>query len=338
MEGETLETQFGQLRRREIRTVWQSESSDFTPWLAANLDQLSERIGLDLELVATEVAVGPFRVDVLAQVAGTDDLVVIENQFGPTDHDHLGKLLTYAAGQEAAYAVWIAERFRPEHRSAVEWVNHNSVEGVGFFGLRIEALQIDDSPVAVQLTTVVEPDQWAKQVSQASRTVSARRQLYAEFWEPVLEDIKSTYPGWSNKSVPPGDSWMPLPTGKSNPFYSISFTGQKQLRLEVYVDGPDKTAQMHLWEQLVACRDEIDAALPGLEWDAIPDKRASRISLYAPYDDVSVDRKDQWDTYRHWIIATLGPFRDAFQPHIDGLTPYVPAAEPAPTVGEPGPV
>jgi hypothetical protein len=319
-----MTVEFGELRRLGIRTVWSSESSDFTPWLAANLDHLSEKIGLDLELVATEVAVGPFRVDLVAQIAGTDDLVVIENQFGPTDHDHLGKLLTYAAGQEAAYAVWIAERFRPEHRSAMEWVNHNSVEGVGFFGLQIEALQIDKSPIAVQLSTVVEPDQWAKQVTQATSTVSARRQLYAAFWEPLIDQIKTVYPGWSSKTVPPKDSWMPMPSGRTHPFYSIVFTGDRRLRLELYVDGPNEQAQQHLWGQLVNVRDQIDDVLPGLEWDAIPNKRASRISLYSPLVDVSVEKDDEWDTYRDWIIASLGPFRDAFEPHIEQLTPYVP--------------
>jgi hypothetical protein len=322
---------FGQLKRLPIKTVWTSESSDFTPWLAANLDRVSEQIGLDLELVATEVAVGPFRVDVVAQIAGTDELVVIENQFGPTDHDHLGKLLTYAAGQEAAYAVWIAERFRPEHRSAMEWVNHNSVEGVGFFGLRIEALQIDTSPVAVQLTTVVEPDQWAKQVTQATSTVSARGQLYAAFWGPLIEQLQTTYPGWSNKSVPPKDSWMPMPSGKTFPFYSIAFTGDRQLRIELYVDGPNEQAQRHLWDQLVSMREQIDATLPGLDWDPIPNKRASRISLYAPFDDASVDHENHWDSYRDWIVTNLGAFRDAFQPHIERLTPY---SQPLPANGE----
>jgi len=326
-----MAVEFGQLQRLSIRAVWSSESSDFTPWLAANLDRLSEQIGLDLELVATEVAVGPFRVDVVAQIAGTDDLVVIENQFGPTDHDHLGKLLTYAAGQEAAYAVWIAERFRPEHRSAIEWVNHNSVEGVGFFGLRIEALQIDTSPVAVQLTTVVEPDQWAKQITQATSTVSARGQLYAAFWGPLIEQIKRTYPGWSNKSVPPKDSWMPMPSGKTYPFYSIVFSGDRRLRIELYVDGPNEQAQQHLWNQLLSVRDQIDAVLPGLDWDAIPNARASRISLFAPLDDVGVDNEDHLDTYRNWILTNLGPFRDAFQPHIDQLTTHTP---PVPASGE----
>jgi len=312
---------FGTLNRLSIQQVWASESHNFTPWLAENLDYLSERIGLDLELVATEVPVGPFRVDLVAQVTGTDDLVIVENQFGPTDHDHLGKLLTYAAGQEAAYAVWIAERFRPEHRSALEWANRNSIEGVGYFGLRVEALQIDNSPIAVQLVGVVEPDQWAKQVTQATATLTTRNQLYMAFWEPLIEQIKATYPGWTNKSVPPKDSWMDLPSGKSYPWYSVAFTGDKKLRVELYVDNPEPAAQQHLWAQLTAARQQIDEQLAGLSWEPLDGKRASRIALYSPFD-ASVDREENWDTYRRWLVDTLGQLRTALQPHIDRLTAY----------------
>lgn len=312
---------FGELRRLSIQNVWASESRDFTPWLAENLGYLSERIGLDLELVATEVPVGPFRVDLVAQVTGSDALVVVENQFGATDHDHLGKLLTYAAGQEAAYAVWIAEQFRPEHRSALEWANRSSIEGVGYFGLRVEALQIEDSPVAVQLVNVVEPDQWAKQVTQATSTLTTRNQLYMGFWEPLIEQIKAAYPGWTNKSVPPKDSWMDLPSGKSYPWYSIAFTGDKRIRVELYIDNPDPQAQVHLWEQFIAAREQIDEALPGLSWEPLDTKRASRIALYSPFD-ASVDREDDWDDYRTWIVDTIGRFRTVLQPHVDRLTTY----------------
>lgn len=316
-----MSVEFGTLERLSIQDVWASESRDFTPWLAENLGHLADQIGLDLELVATEVPVGPFRVDLVAQVTGSDDLVVVENQFGPTDHDHLGKLLTYAAGQQAPYAVWIAEHFRPEHRSALEWANHNSAEGVGYFGLQVEALQIGDSPVAVQLVTVVEPDQWAKQVARPTATLTPRNQLYMGFWQPLIERIKDTYPGWTSMTTPPKDSWMALPSGKSFPWYGLGFTGDKQLRIELYVDGPDEAAQQHLWEQLTTQRDAIDTNLPGLTWEPMEGKRASRIALYAPFE-ASVDRENEWETYRDWVVANLGPFRTVLQPHIDRLVPF----------------
>jgi len=313
-----MSTAFGELKRVSIRSVWTSEDKHFTPWLSGNLSYLSERIGLDLELVATEVPVGAFRVDVVARVTGTDDIVVIENQFGPTDHDHLGKLLTYAAGQEAAYAIWIAEQFRPEHRSAMEWSNRNSREGVGYFGLRVEALQINDSPVAVQLVTVVEPDQWTKQVAKNTLSLTSKNQLYMRFWDLLLEQIKQTFPGWTSKAVPPKSHWMDLPSGKSYPWYSINFTGDKRLRVELYVDGPDAAAQDFLWAQFVEARHTIDTAIPALSWEPLEEKRASRIALYSDFH-ASVEEEDEWPTYRAWFIDTLAVLREGLQGQIDKL-------------------
>lgn len=314
-----MKTKLGVLQRVPITQVFPTENAHFTPWLAANLSQVSECIGLDLELVATEVPVGKFKVDLVAKVTGTDDLVVIENQFGPTDHDHLGKLLTYAAGQKAAYAIWLCEHFRPEHRSALAWANRNSVEGVGYFGLGVSAVQIGDSSPAVLLTSVLEPDEWSKQSSPMTGPMTAKGQLYTGFWELVIERIKATFPGWTNKSIPPKDSWTTLPAGKTYPWYAIVFTGDKRLRLELYVDGPTKADQQHLWAHFEAASDVINEALPGLEWEPLEGKKASRISLYAPFG-ATVDRTDEWGDYSDWIINTLGPFRMALQPHIDALS------------------
>jgi hypothetical protein len=86
----------GRLERVELRDIWLSEASDFTPWLARkeNLDILGETLGIDLALEAQERPVGPFRADILCKDIGTDRWVLIENQLERTDHNHLGQLLT----------------------------------------------------------------------------------------------------------------------------------------------------------------------------------------------------------------------------------------------------
>jgi hypothetical protein len=142
------------------------------------------------------------------------------------------------------------------------------------------------------------------------------------FWEPLCDQIKERFPGWTTRSTS-RDSWIDLPTGRTYPWYSLAFTGDKRLRIKLYIDGPDASAQLHLWEQFTAQRDQIDAELPGLTWEELEGSRSSRIALYAPFP-ASVDRETEWDTYRKWILDNLEPFRTVFQPRIDQLNPYEP--------------
>lgn len=114
--------------------MWQHESGDFTPWLAANIDVLSDAIGLPLTVVGQEVLVGDFRLDIHA----TDpdgNTVIIENQLEPSDHFHLGQLLVYASGLEATTGIWITTRLRDEHRSALTWLNERTDSDVRAFGI-----------------------------------------------------------------------------------------------------------------------------------------------------------------------------------------------------------
>ena len=143
------------LRLKEVplRDVWPNEARDFTPWMAENVDVLAETLGMDLELEGAEVAVGPFSADVLLPESATDSRVVVENFLEATDHDHLGKMLTYAAGLEASYAVLVAKKFRPEHRSVLTWLNDITNDGSGFFGIEVHAVRIGDSPPAVNSTS-----------------------------------------------------------------------------------------------------------------------------------------------------------------------------------------
>ena len=141
-----------------LRSVWRDEARDFTPWLAAHPDLLGRELQMDLELEGKEVAVGAFSADVVLRDTNTGQRVVVENLLETTDHDHVGKLITYAAALEARWAVLVAKEFRPEHRSALTWLNSISGEGSGFFGIEVHAVRIADSPTAVRLDVVVEPD------------------------------------------------------------------------------------------------------------------------------------------------------------------------------------
>ena len=143
------------------RDIWKHEASDFTPWLAENIDVLSDAIGLPLTVVGQEVLVGDFRVDIHA--TDPDGMnVIIENQLEPSDHSHLGQLLVYASGIEASTAIWITTRLRDEHRSALVWLNERTDADVRAFGIEVSIVRIGDSLCAPVLDVVVEPNDWAE--------------------------------------------------------------------------------------------------------------------------------------------------------------------------------
>ena len=150
--------EFDRFRRVQLRDIWPHEARDFTPWLAENLVFLAEALGMDLELEATEKRVGDFRADIVCRNKTDNSCVVIENQLEKSNHQHLGKILTYAAGLEAATIIWITEKFRPEHRGVLNWLNKNTSAALQFFGVEIAIIQIADSPYAPVFTVVTNID------------------------------------------------------------------------------------------------------------------------------------------------------------------------------------
>ena len=118
-----------------LRSLFAREDREFTPWLAepANLARLSRTLGFEMELTATEASTGSFRTDVLATRSQDGVAVVIENQFGRSDHDHFGKSLTYLAAHQASVVVWIAESFADEHRASLTWLNEHTEDEFEFW-------------------------------------------------------------------------------------------------------------------------------------------------------------------------------------------------------------
>ena len=123
------------IEKISLRECWQNEASDFTPWLASedNITLLADALGMnELEVKGQEEHVGPFRADILCVDPGTDKYVLIENQLEKTDHNHLGQILTYAAGLDAVTIIWVAERFTEEHRATIDWLNFPDIKRRSF--------------------------------------------------------------------------------------------------------------------------------------------------------------------------------------------------------------
>jgi hypothetical protein len=200
------------LERVDLRQAWLSEPADFTPWLARaeNLALLAESLGIALELDSTEKSVGPFAADILCKNPITEQWVLIENQLEPTDHTHLGQVITYAAGLDAVTVIWIAGKFVEEHRAALDWLNEITSQGVNFFGVEIELWRIGDATaLAPKFNLVSKPNSWSKQVAKGPR--EGRKWDEASFFAALGERLPAAVSparailAWAKEKMP--DLW-----------------------------------------------------------------------------------------------------------------------------------
>ena len=183
----------GVLKQVPLREVWKNEASDFTTWLVKpeNLKLLGETLDMELEPLEQESRVGKYSADILAKNLNTDQTVVIENQLEDSNHDHLGKCITYAAGKEAEIVIWIVKKANEEHRKAVEWLNEKTDDEIAFFLVEVEALKIGDSDVAPNFKIIASPNEWAKAFKRGSDGISETGQLYQRFWTEFVEYAKT---------------------------------------------------------------------------------------------------------------------------------------------------
>lgn len=319
--------ELGRLERLNPRDHWRDEARDFTPWLRENIDLLGEALGLELDqAVDSEVRVGAFAADLLATDLGTGGVVLIENQLEDTDHSHLGQLVTYASRLDAHVVVWIARRFRDEHRQALTWLNENTLEDVRFFGVEIELVQIGDSARAPNLKVQVTPSEWQKSGAVA-RTSQAtdKQQRYREFWASLIADIREREPTFtsSRPETAPKQNWCSFSVGRSgfqdNPVFWV---GERRSWLSAASgalhrhrrQGPQQRA----FDALVAERSAIEAEYgASLNWTRRDDINASRIYVSRPgsIDDPA----EALDGHRTWFVENLFRIRDVFGPRVKSL-------------------
>lgn len=264
----------------------------------------------------TEAAVGPFKADLLARAVGEEDhFVVVENQFGKTNHDHLSKLLTYASGLKAKTVIWIAEDFTDEHREALDWLNQSSSDGPMMFGLEVEALCIGDSPPAPHFRVVSSPNIWAQAVRE-SRGVepSATKLDQQKFWEEVRDEIRSHKPDLPARQTRP-QHWYEITIGRSG--FNISLTLNSRLErigCELYIQIPQAKQAFDL---LLADKDQIEKQIGSqLDWQRLEGREACRIALYK---EESIYNAVQRDEIRTWMIDQAVLFHKVFGPRVKVL-------------------
>ena len=315
MTTEHTKQELGTFKKVEnIRDIWPTEDGHFTPWLANNMALLNEALELDLTTGDTEEGVGDFRLDILASDS-SGHKAVIENQYGRTDHDHLGKLLTYAGGFEANTLIWIAEEFRNEHRAALDLLNNRTNDDTKFFGVRIEALKIGTSLPAPRFVIVVAPNNWAK----VTKSGTARDKKYMEFFQPLLNTLKDD----SNfrERITAKDKWRAV--GFSSPHAGLSYNSRfiapvgQSHRVELYIGRNDKDDNKKIYDELRAQKESIQSDLgERLNWERLDNNNPSRISVqgYGGIDD-----EDNYDEIREWMVDHLLKFKEVFGPRLAEL-------------------
>ena len=298
----------------DLREVWQREDKDFTPWLADNLQALGTALGMELELEGIEARVGSFSVDVLATEVSTNRSVVIENQLEQTDHDHLGKVLTYAAGHNSGVVIWIAKEIREEHRQALDWLNQRTDRDTDFFGVLVELRRIDQSRAAYNFEVVARPNHWRKSTVRGtgSRPTSQREEAYLSFFQSLIDRLRTDH-SFTNASASQPQSWFDFRTGTRGLRYSANFSRSRRVRTNLYIDTGDAIENERLFDALAARKATIEHALgEELSWERLDNRRASRVSLdrNGSIDDSEKDLKATED----WFVESLLKFKDILGP------------------------
>lgn len=297
-----------------VTAVWPTEPHHFTPWLLANSALLSEVLGIDVELEAREHKVGKFSLDLIGREVATGSTVIIENQYGPTDHGHLGQILTYAGGTKPSTVIWIAETFREEHRAALEWLNTHTDPTLRFFGVRLQAITLKGASaglVAPFLELVVKPNDWEKAAAAAAAAgasgTSARQELYREYWSMLAPRAKEQ--GWTN-AAPPPQNWWPMSAGVAGVTWSMSFA-QFGCRSEIYFEHPDPAVNRARWSLLKDKQSLMQQEFgPGeLIFDELPNNKGCRIETRQLGPKVT-DR-DGWPEVVDWMLDAQTRLRKA---------------------------
>ncbi|TVQ64829.1 MAG: DUF4268 domain-containing protein [Balneolaceae bacterium] len=260
------------ITRVHLRDIWRHEARDFTTWLQENIDILKDAIGLEVINPEVEQSTGSFNVDITAEDA-SGNIIVIENQLEKSDHDHLGKIITYLTSFEAKVAIWIVSEPRQEHINAISWLNESTE--ADFYLIKVEGIRIGDSNPAPLLTMIVGPSEEAKTIGKTKQAKSDRHKLRYRFWDGLLEYAKSKHKLFSG--ISPSDyNWI----GTSSGFRGVNYTywlKKDSVSIKIYIDrgknGDDENLQ--IFNKLVTRKDQIEELFgESLDWEQMETSRS----------------------------------------------------------------
>jgi Domain of unknown function (DUF4268) len=309
--------ELGNIEKVDLREKWKNEALDLTPWLARpeNIKILGREIGveIDIDSIKTEEPVGNFNVDILAQEEdGAERKIIIENQLEPTNHEHLGKLITYASGHDAKIIIWLVKEARSEHKKAIDWLNEHTDEETNFFLIQMELWKIGDSLPAPKFNVIIQPNNWLKEIKKIveSTEITDTRKLQLEFWSKFKEYAEKNNTSLRFRSPRP-KHWYDISLGSAKAHISLTVdTREKIIGCEIYI--PDSK---ELFMALESNKRDIEEKLgANLQWMKLEGgTKASRIKLSSKID---ITKKETWKSAFDWLQSGGEKFQLIFGDNI----------------------
>ena len=306
-----MKKELSKIKKLELRTIWNHEALDFTKWLAEedNLNMLSEAVGVDIKLVQVEANVGRYNVDILAEEESTGQKIIIENQLEDTNHDHLGKLITYASGHDAKTMIWIVKNSREEHIKAIEWLNENTDDSLNFFLINIEVWQIDDSKPAPRFEVIVRPNEWAKTIraTSGSGELTNTKLLQLNLWTRFKDYCQQNYPNLKLQKPGP-QHWYNFAIGSTLAYVALLVNTK-----DSYIGIELLAGDQEFYKYLENYKEEIEKQI-GHKLDWTLRNKTGNIRLKLNLDEVLNEKNDSKSF--EWLATNINLFKKVFTTYI----------------------
>jgi len=305
------------IQRVKLRDVWPHEATSFTVWLENNIDVVNECVGLNLGSVRREKIAGDFSVDLVAEDE-SGNLVIIENQLEKSNHDHLGKLITYLTVLEAKAAIWIVSEPRPEHVRAIAWLNES--RAASFYLVKVEAIRIGNSPAAPLLTLITGPSEEATEVGDTKKEFAERHIQRKKFWTALLALARNQTK--LHSGISPGIyNWVGTSAGVQGLGFNYSVR-QHDAQVELYIDQDKDTGEgnQKILEKLHANKESIEKEFGApLNWETLEEKRACRISYVVGLGGWQDEEK--WPQVHEALVSAMIRLEKTLRPYLKNLGP-----------------
>lgn len=308
----------GRREREPIRKLWPKET-DFSDWLVTEdgIALIAQDVGIEIENPTREHKLGDFPCDVVANLVGDEDhVVVIENQYGRTNHDHLGKLLTYASVRKAMTGIWIAEEAADDHRQVIDWLNENTPPSVNLYLAELKAYRIGDSDAAPQLDVVCRPN-IAEKLTRSGQSPAERElcEWRLAMWEVIHKAVLAHKQPFRLQK-PSTAHWSSVALGRSGFSLSMLLTPRNQsigIEMKVHPEEWKDSAYKQLLADKKAIEDQLGSPL---DWREMEGKKSARALLEVKLDP---RRKENEKAVCEWFAAKLPLMYATFRDRVSKL-------------------